>query len=84
MCSRFSYCQGGDGYLSLVFLAEPQEIKGSDPVYWLPVVVFPSGVSGNQGQTIQSTGYLLLYFLAERQEIKGRQSSLLVTCRCIS
>ena len=28
MCSRFSYCHGGGGYLSLYFLAERQEIKG--------------------------------------------------------
>ena len=28
MCSRFFYCHGGGGYLSLYFLAERQEIKG--------------------------------------------------------
>ena len=28
MCSRFSYCHGGGGYLSLYFLAERQDIKG--------------------------------------------------------
>ena len=28
MCSRFSYCHGGCGYLPLIYLAERQEIKG--------------------------------------------------------
>ena len=56
MCSRFSYCHGGGGYLSLYFLAERQEIKGrQSSLPWYPVDEFPSGAPGYQGQAIQPT-----------------------------
>ena len=39
MCSRFSYCHGGGGYLSLYFLAERQEIKGrQSSLGWLYIL----------------------------------------------
>ena len=47
MCSRFSYCHGGGGYLSLYFPAERQEIKGrQSSLTYLRVLFLPCDSRG--------------------------------------